>query len=58
LLGIVLLLLMPNSSILMNLRIIKKPFVLLTGVMLWRLSFLLFRLMALGDWSLLSLGSI
>jgi hypothetical protein len=31
-----------------NLATIKKLFVLLTGVMLWRLNFLLFKLMALG----------
>ncbi|KAK1620337.1 hypothetical protein QYE76_025854 [Lolium multiflorum] len=54
LLGVVFLLLMPSSNILMHLGIIKKLFVLLIGVMLWRLSFLLFRLMVLGDWFLLS----
>jgi hypothetical protein len=56
--GIVLLLVIPSSSILMNLGIIKKLFVLLTGVMLLRLGSMLFRLMALGDWFLLYQGSI
>jgi hypothetical protein len=58
LLGVVFLLLMPSSSILIHLGVIKKLFVLLIGVMLWRLSFLLFWLMALGDWFLLYQGSI
>jgi hypothetical protein len=56
--GIVFSLLMPTSSILVNLGIIKKLFVLLTGMMLWRPSSLLFRLMALGDLFLLYQGSI
>jgi hypothetical protein len=41
---------MQLSNILMSPVTIRKRFVLLTGVMLWRLSFLLFKLMALGVW--------
>jgi hypothetical protein len=56
--GVVFWKLMQLSSILMNLVTIRKRFVLLTGVMLWRPSFLLFKLMTLGVWYLLFLGLI
>jgi hypothetical protein len=39
----------------MNPVITKKLSALLTGVKLWRLNFLLFRLMAPGNWYLLCL---
>jgi hypothetical protein len=39
----------------MNLVIKKKLFATLTGIMLWRLNYLLSKLMALGIWYLLFL---
>jgi hypothetical protein len=49
LLGIVFCRLILRRSILMNPGTIKKLYAFLTGAMLWRLNFLPYRIMVLGD---------
>jgi hypothetical protein len=53
LLGIAFFKLILRRSILRNPGIIKKLSVFLTGVLLWRLSSQLYRILVIGDWSLL-----